>query len=84
MLSANQKDFNRAKKDIEKYLKDSKAVNIPNDQICYLEEFILRMYPQLKAKEQKSWTNFDSAEWKKIKSYVSEEKAKEIFEKLSN
>ena len=84
VLSANQKDFNRAKKDIEKYLKDSKAVNIPNDQICYLEEFILRMYPQLKAKEQKSWTNFDSAEWKKIKSYVSEEKAKEIFEKLSN
>ena len=84
MLAENQKDFNRAKKDIEKYLRDSNETNIPDNQICYLEKFILRMYPQLKAKEQRSWSNFDSAEWKKIKSYVSEEKAKEIFEKLLN
>lgn len=82
ILVANQKDFNRAKKDIEKYLKDSKETNIPNDQIHYLEEFILRMYPQLKSKEQNSWINFNSAEWKKIKSYIPEEKAKEIFDKL--
>jgi CRISPR-associated protein (TIGR03986 family) len=80
----NHCDLNRAKREVEQFLKLSDKELIPDEQIQFLFEFIRKFYLRANLRDKKDWDKYfnESANWKKVSGWVGEEKAKALYDDL--
>ena len=77
----NHCDLNRAKREVEQFLKLSGNEFLPDEQIGFLFEFIRKFYQNAKPRDKNDWNKYfhESANWKKVSGWIGEEKAKALY-----
>lgn len=80
----NTKDFDSSKGRIDQWMKKAGVSQVPNEQLNYVYEALMRFFSELKPKEQKKWQEpfAKNPIWKKIASWVGPETAAKWFNEI--
>ena len=77
--------FKGAKDRIESWLKKSKNIQLPSDQIVLLSETLKRIYSTItKEKEKKLWSDIHGGIWKDVARWVDASELQDIYNKTIN
>lgn len=75
------KGFDLLEKKIENWIKKAN-MNIPEEQYCFIESTLKRIYPTLNKREKKEWVIFNKGVWTKIVRWTNEPIAEQWFNEM--